>query len=329
MVTKWAGVAVVLVVVGAACGDDRVSGTTFAQPTRTVTSTTPQPSRTTTATTMPLAYEVTRDKVYVGAASEEAQARRLDVYASSPPRNRPVVVLLHGQGANKDDTHVATVGRQLAEAGLVVFVPTHALSGVSPTGLTAADGRPMREGFESTLCALRYAAEHAAEYGGDPGRISVVGHSAGGFLGLIAMLGGEHVEAAWRDFGEARDTPQQVQCVSVANLPLIKGFVGYNGAYFVLLMTGLSDSDPELWALANPRNYLTAGAAKIRLILGGNDDETPPWHIDEVTRFADELRQLGYDAEIAIIEDAVHNWTTTGPIWDTTLETILTVAAHT
>ena len=115
--------------------------------------------------------------------------------------------------------------------------------------------------------------------------------------------------------------------MSAADLPSISGFVRYNGAYFVFLMNGLPDSDPQLWALANPRGYLTAGSAKIRIILGGNDSGTPEWHIDEVRHFADELRQFGYDAEIVLIEDAVHNWTTTGPIWNTTLETILTIAA--
>ena len=117
--------------------------------------------------------------------------------------------------------------------------------------------------------------------------------------------------------------------MSTADVPPISGFVGYNGAYFVFLMSGLSDSDPQLWALANPRNYMTPGTAQIRIILGGSDSQTPAWHIEEVTLFAEELSGFGYDAELVLIEEAGHGWATAGPVWDTTLETILAVTGST
>ena len=271
-----------------------------------------------------LAYKIIPDILYVESVTDQADSQQLDVYAPTSAGSHPVAVLLHGGGATRSHADVVAVSGRLAEAGLVVFVPTHAATG-SPSALTAAGGRLMRESFEDTLCAIRYAGQHAAAYGGDATRVVVIGHSAGGFLGMIAALGGDGVEDALNDSGQASGTPPQLRCVSTANVPSISGFVGYNGAYFVFLMSGLSDCDPELWALANPRTYVTPGTARMRMILGGNDSQTPAWHIDEVTLFAEELRGSGYDAELVRIDEAGHGWTTAGPVWDTTLETILAV----
>ena len=293
--------------VGAACGDATNTAPTTVQPAATP------------------AHVLIRDNTYVEAVSDQAETQKLDIYAPTATGSHPVVVLLHGGGASKDNRQVTAVSQQLAEAGMVVFVPTHG-SAATPERIIANDGQKMWEALVSTLCALKYASQHAAEHGGDPAQVSVVGHSAGGLLGIIAVLGNEGVEEAWKDFGAARGIQQQLRCVSTADLPSISGFVGYAGAYFVFLMSGLPESDPQLWALVNPRDYLATGSSRIVLMYSGNDEVTPDWHFDEVTLFAEELRGSGYDAEIVLIEDAVHDWSTTGPIWDTTLETILEVA---
>ena len=45
---------------------------------------------------------------------------------------------------------------------------------------------PYPAGLEDTLTAVRWAAEHAAEWGGDPSRIALGGDSAGGNLAAVA-----------------------------------------------------------------------------------------------------------------------------------------------
>ena len=148
-----------------ACGNNGSSSVS------TTTTTAPE------ATSTQPAHEITQDSTYVEAVTDQAESKKLDVYAPTRAGSHPVVVLLHGSGATKNHADVVTVSRQLAEAGLVVFVPTHAATGAE-SGLTAAAGRRMRESFEDTLCAIRYASQHAVDHSGDPARVFVIGQSA-------------------------------------------------------------------------------------------------------------------------------------------------------
>lgn len=94
---------------------------------------------------------------------------KLDVYSPKVQNNWPVVILLHGGGVNKETVRSLSVA--LAEQGAVVFTPEYQSYQPPPDQILT--------GVTDAACAVRYARAHAVEYGGDPGWVIVVGHSAG------------------------------------------------------------------------------------------------------------------------------------------------------
>lgn len=115
--------------------------------------------------------EVVRDVAYLGSG---ADAHRLDVYR--PTRHagpRPVVLYVHGGGfriLSKDSHWVMALA--FARQGYVVFNINYRL----------APQHPFPAALEDCAEAYRWVLEHAAEFGGDPGRLVLAGESAGANL---------------------------------------------------------------------------------------------------------------------------------------------------
>lgn len=103
----------------------------------------------------------------------------LDVYRpQSTGGGLPLVVFIYGGGWNAGDKGMyGFVARPLARRGMVVVVPDYRLS---PQVAYPAF-------LQDNAAAVAWAFAHARELGADPGRIVLMGHSAGGFN--VAMLG--------------------------------------------------------------------------------------------------------------------------------------------
>ena len=114
--------------------------------------------------------EVQRDIQY------GADARhRLDLFGSTPGGNRPVVVFIHGGGfirgdkGGAADPFYSNVGAWAARQGWLGVTATYRL----------APDHPWPAGAEDVGAVVDWLAEHAAEHGGDPRRIVLIGQSAG------------------------------------------------------------------------------------------------------------------------------------------------------
>ncbi len=107
--------------------------------------------------------------------SEEGE--RLDLFLPEGKGPFPVQMFIHGgywQAMDKSDFSYAA--EALVEAGVAVAVVNYALC---PQATIDAIAGQMRR-------ALAWTAREAPDFGGDPARIQVAGHSAGGHL--VAML---------------------------------------------------------------------------------------------------------------------------------------------
>ncbi|MDI7066444.1 alpha/beta hydrolase, partial [Klebsiella pneumoniae] len=99
---------------------------------------------------------------------------------------RPVVVFFYGgswqNGARSD---YLFVGQALTSRGFVAVLPDYR---------TYPDTR--FPGFmEDAAAAVRWARDHAAEYGGDPSRIFLMGHSAGAHIVALLATDGHYLAA--------------------------------------------------------------------------------------------------------------------------------------
>jgi acetyl esterase/lipase len=108
----------------------------------------------------------------------------VDIYAPDGGGPWPVVVAFHGISSATRAAETNTVVAEAAAArGMVVFAPTWIVG--EPFPITIDSLRSMRS---SGSCALAFAQQHAAEYGGDPARTVVYGFSAGTGPALLAAV---------------------------------------------------------------------------------------------------------------------------------------------
>ena len=124
---------------------------------------------------------VTTDLTY---GADERQ--NLDVYRPADARNAPVMLFWYGgswqHGAND---YYGFVGAALARQGFVAILPNYRI----------APNHPFPAFVEDAASAVRWARDHVAEYGGDPDRVFISGHSAGGHSALMLALDPRYLRA--------------------------------------------------------------------------------------------------------------------------------------
>lgn len=101
----------------------------------------------------------------------DANRHKLDVYAPSHERQGlPVVLFLHGGGYSRGDkAERANIGYFFARHGAIALIANYRL----------APGVRWPSGAEDVMTALRWAQRTVSTYGGDPGRMFLMGESAG------------------------------------------------------------------------------------------------------------------------------------------------------
>ena len=199
---------------------------------------------------------VPKDRAGVRVASALAYAggprRMLDVYAPRAERGeaRPVVVFFYG-GSWSSGTRAgyAFVGRALAAQGFVVVIPDYRLVPEVRYPAFVEDG----------AAAVRWTEAHARDYGGDPARIVLMGHSAGAYI--AAMLA---VDDRW--LGRGRTA--------------IRGLVGLAGPYdFAPFDVAASRAAFGAWlkpAETQPVTWAGAGDPPTLLLVGADDKTVRP-----------------------------------------------------
>jgi para-nitrobenzyl esterase len=110
----------------------------------------------------------------------------LNIWASEKARDLPVIVWIHGGGFyGGTGAQPGYDGSNLAKHGAIVVTINYRL-GIfgffAHPELTAEspDRASGNQGIQDQIAALRWVKDNIASFGGDPGRVTIVGESAGG-----------------------------------------------------------------------------------------------------------------------------------------------------
>lgn len=191
----------------------------------------------------------------------------LDLYAPRRPRGRlPLLIFVHGGGWDSGDRReYGFAGRALAALGFLVACADYR---VFPQVVFPAF-------VEDLALAANWLVAHAADYGGDPERVFLAGHSAGAYNAMMLAL-----------------QPERFGASSLKGR--IKGLVGLSGPYdfypFDVRQSidafGTYPDPPS----TQPINLVTPDAPPMLLAHGVRDTTVGDYH---TVRLAAKLRENG------------------------------------
>jgi acetyl esterase/lipase len=175
--------------------------------------------------------------------------QKLDVWSDGDAKRKPVLVFFYGGGWVKGAREeYGWAARAFASKGFLVVVPDYRK--VPEIAYPAF--------VEDAADAVRWTYDNIARYGGDPDRIAIAGHSAGGYA--VAMLA---LDRKWlgKDSG------------------IVKAAVGLSGPYDFYPFTGRAVAAMGAWpkpAETQPLSYARSDAPPMLLITGDADTTVRP-----------------------------------------------------
>ncbi len=213
---------------------------------------------------------------------DDATGLKADVYTPNGAVNAPVVVFFYGGRWSEGSKDLYEfVGGALAKQGFIAVVPDYRLY---PKVKFPAF-------VEDTAKAVRWAHDNAARYGGDAGRLFVMGHSAGAYN--VAMLATD--ESYLKAVGGSRQW--------------LKGMIGLAGPYDFLPFTDDDIKDmfgpPERYASTQPINHVDGTNPPMLLMHGEDDVSVFP---KNTRNLANKIKAAGGPVETVFYPKLSHAW---------------------
>ena len=161
---------------------------------------------------LPQNYLQRSDISYTVKTDEYSRSRlKLDVYYPSGARDVPVVLWFHGGGMEGGTKHIPA---PLQNKGWVVVAANYRLL----PHVAVADI------LDDAAEAVAWVMRHAQDYGGDPAKVVVTGHSAGGYLALMLCLNKQLLSARGVDADSVMlYAPMSGQAVTHFNVRKMQG----------------------------------------------------------------------------------------------------------
>jgi alpha-L-fucosidase 2 len=236
---------------------------------------------------------------------------QLDAYIADTPGPHPVAILIHGGGWGRGDKRTVPEGDNaditpwfgpFTQAGFTSFSINYRLA---PAHLWPAC-------FEDVQTAIRWVKAHAAEFNGDPGRIVLVGHSAGGHLACLAAVRADESTRVQAVVGFAAVTDHVKDSARRNGLsPALQRLLNRPNL--------IDDESARLLREISATSYIKPGLPPFFLIHGTADNSVP---YDQSTALQEQLRAAGVECELFTIPEAPHafgTWTTLAPDYPTKL----------
>lgn len=232
-----------------------------------------------------------------------------DVPDGVPDGGFPVVIFVHGGGWNEyDKQFFAPVGMILSRRNVVTVVPDYTLySGEGVPVADTVDPAPPADDPDygiyklqarETAAAIAWTLENIGDFGGDPARVVVSGHSAGAHLAALALFDERYLAALDH---EATEACAFLGLSGVYDIEAQKRFNNEKGED-IPIMRAVMGGEANFDA-ASPSTFVRAALPPVTLIHGARDD-TVPTSISMLLDGA--LRGVGATSEFILYPEATH-----------------------
>lgn len=207
---------------------------------------------------------------------------KLDVYQPTGAQNAPVVVFFYGGRWSEGSKDLYEfVGGALAKQGFVAIVPDYRLY---PSVKFPAF-------VQDSAKAVRWAHENARRYGGDLGRVFVMGHSAGAYNAAMLAMDESWLAAV----GGSRRW--------------LAGMIGLAGPYDFMPFTDPDIQDmfgpPARYEATQPINHVDGQNPPLLLLHGEDDSSVWP---KNTRNLAAKVNTAGGPVETVIYPKMSHTW---------------------
>ena len=217
-----------------------------------------------------------------GLAYGPDQRQKVDVYKPQPAvPNPPMVVFFYGGSWSMGErADYRFVGEALASQGIVAVIADYRLSPEVRYPVFIQD----------SASATRWAFDHAADYGVNPSRIFVMGHSAGGYNDAMLALDKRWLEA-----------------VSLAPSRLA-GWIGLAGPYDFLPIGDRKTQVAFNWPATPPDSqplFLASRASPPALLLAPTKDSVVD-PLRSTVAMGEKLKRSGVRVEVELLDSVSH-----------------------
>ena len=244
--------------------------------------------------------EAVRDVRYAASPGVAPSLQSLDLYLPTRPDGCgavPIVVWVHGGGFRRGDkaNQVADKVRLFTGEGWAFASVNYRLVGAPGSG---PSGGVYPAAEQDVAAAIAFLVAHAADHGLDPGRVMLLGHSAGAFLVALVATDDSFLRDAAPGLG-----PASLACVAPLDGTYdIPTMVAAGGRQAEMYRSAFGD-DPALWDRASPTHDVVedAGIPPFHLVTRGS-----PSRVAETRAFADGLRTAGVRATVSVAEGLSH-----------------------
>jgi acetyl esterase/lipase len=211
--------------------------------------------------------------------------QKLDLYLpEEKPEDAPVFLFLHGGGFREGDrAHYGYIARPFAQNGILTAVASYRLT---------VQGFHFPDQPEDVENAVAWLYKNIKNYGGDPERIYIGGHSAGAILSSFVGA-----RSNW---------------LGKKGLPagLIKGCVPISGPYDLRVgayqeRQGQADAyvaDADLRAKASPLVNVSSGPPRMVVAVGSVEEK----YVSSSRQFVEKLKEMGGQAELLVLQGQDH-----------------------
>lgn len=185
-------------------------------------------------------------------------AQRYDVYAPAGARGLPIIAMVHGGGWSKGDKD----NPGLATPKAAYWLPRgYVLVSINYRMLPDADPAVQAR---DVAAAIAHLQRHAQDWGGDPARTVLMGHSAGAHL--VALLGAD--VAALTEAGAQR--PRAVIALDSAAMNVVQIM---QARHFPLYDRAFGD-DPRTWSAVSPWHHLSRASLPMLAVCSSRREDS-------------------------------------------------------